>query len=39
MSKFIFDPDKSGFLIVAIIIFLLHLSIPVGINMVETNEA
>jgi hypothetical protein len=31
--------NKSGSLVVAIIIFLLHLLIPVGINPVETNEA
>jgi hypothetical protein len=31
--------NNSGSFIVAIIIFLLHLSIPIGIDPVETNEA
>jgi hypothetical protein len=39
MSKLIFDRNKSGTLIVSIMIFVLHLSITVGINPTETNEA
>jgi hypothetical protein len=39
MSKLIFNRNKSGFVIVTIMIFLLYLSIPIGIDLVETNEA
>jgi hypothetical protein len=39
MSKLIFDRNKSGSLIVSIMIFVLHLSILVGINPMETNDA